>query len=1268
MPQSKLLSFRSGEIAPSMRYLSSEASYQSGLSVLINGVVRRAGGVSKRAGFRYLADLGPINTADQYPYYSLTSFISSEDRPIIATMASPIQGQTGSPVKLFNIKGEKLATYQWTVSASSLPLKAVQFEDMVFITRGTLGSFAGPNTMFLSNRFNTRGLSNNSAGLPFYPPYREPFTTLVFGKLHGSSLQWNNLASHVLKSSAAGHTVQTLLARIFAGYMTEDDRREFRVVRASKDIPGGQQGTNAQNYFGVMGYYTGDETLTTAYQGLLNIVSTSPCTYIYTITTLDGVEKIVAYSEGYGAPSDQASLKLLPLGYQTNTASTTTSISRIDFANLLEKEDYIEASIYRSYNIPTPNALGLGSMFFLEHIDPLSDEAFEDFAIEADSSRTPSLDFRLYGDGQLVVPAATNNRAFNPSGGTFGRPGSVEDESDDRLTDVVFSNYINPVTRSEVFKRFGSILAMAYHQQRLFVSYIPNNPSELRANTVGASKLDYPLAMGQPSVYRLNEAFSFNIPGKGPIYHMLSLHRLLVFSQEEVWIIMGNQEKGFVTPTEINPLLVSTDAIHPKVAPIRVGTMGYYVNRQQSKLIQINVAVTGNIEVKNIALAGEHFFNTDIVDIAGVKGKEADIIYLLRSDGRLVAITIDDDVAGFSFLTTAGKVKAIATARSEPEILGQYRSLGITRDVNETVGGGVTRGINEVNDEERLYALIERNGRIGLEYLFPREDLASEGFLYADAGVLFGERFLRDGTRYLTRRWEDTPWSATVGVPLVHKAGLSDDNAARRTQPIYNNSDNDNTIGPGLERAEQINLPAAHVPANTRPYRIAMTRENELRNLKHFHSGASRAVLNIVGNQNTLARNTAYEYTVPTGVTPVNVPYTLYGLRPGRLRITSGITPAADEIDIDPYTKPPMRLVRAVGTDGGLVRSFISSSGTDTPIRIAVGESVRIAMLQEVKRNIPSSGNTSPRIFLVAELDANLAAGISRQTSILNGRGTTIFDMAHTFPSTDCIFFYPSNGRDPLEFIVTSMPANRSYVEGYFPLGNNPDGTMFDSSLDPDIINRYLFPTRTISGLYHLAGQRVALFADGQVLSDGYSSDSLTVGLDGTLTVPSNRGNYRGFVGQGSVGLPYEFMAHTLDLEATDARSFTDEKKNITEVEVAVFRTLDLEATAEEPGNPIDNETSLSILARMDAGQSLFSSGQEYEPWVARLNPAINEPEVPFTGHLRMNIPGAWNNRGRVRFRSRKPVPTTILALYPKGIIGGSERGETIESPTPPVR
>jgi len=54
MPSGKQTSFQSGEVAPSLRFRSDAASYSTGLSKLTNMYVRRAGGVSNRAGFQFV--------------------------------------------------------------------------------------------------------------------------------------------------------------------------------------------------------------------------------------------------------------------------------------------------------------------------------------------------------------------------------------------------------------------------------------------------------------------------------------------------------------------------------------------------------------------------------------------------------------------------------------------------------------------------------------------------------------------------------------------------------------------------------------------------------------------------------------------------------------------------------------------------------------------------------------------------------------------------------------------------------------------------------------------------------------------------------------------------------------------------------------------------------------------------------------------------------------------------------------------------------------
>lgn len=93
MPSGKQLSFINGEVSPSLRFRTDLASYAQGLSKLLNGYVRKAGGVSNRPGFRYLTTSfyqGSLPREGSRPgvrIFSFTPHVDNENYLIMLTDA-----------------------------------------------------------------------------------------------------------------------------------------------------------------------------------------------------------------------------------------------------------------------------------------------------------------------------------------------------------------------------------------------------------------------------------------------------------------------------------------------------------------------------------------------------------------------------------------------------------------------------------------------------------------------------------------------------------------------------------------------------------------------------------------------------------------------------------------------------------------------------------------------------------------------------------------------------------------------------------------------------------------------------------------------------------------------------------------------------------------------------------------------------------------------------------------------------------------------------
>lgn len=166
----------------------------------------------------------------------------------------------------------------------------------------------------------------------------------------------------------------------------------------------------------------------------------------------------------------------------------------------------------------------------------------------------------------------------------------------------------------------------------------------------------------------------------------------------------------------------------------------------------------------------------------------------------------------------------------------------------------------------------------------------------------------------------------------------------------------------------------------------------------------------------------------------------------------------------------------------------------------------------------------------------------------------------------------------------------------------------------------------SMTGLEHLAGQEVSLFADGMVIASPNNSnyDTLVVDVTGVLNFPE--GEYYNW---GYAGLPYTTEIETLNLEAQDARTFTDVGKLINRVGVGVNKTM----------GGFVGQTGVTELTSM-------------EEFRTRRQTSVEEASLPYSGYLDIPFLSSWEATGRVLFKQVDPLPMSILAVYPKGVIG----------------
>jgi hypothetical protein len=163
-----------------------------------------------------------------------------------------------------------------------------------------------------------------------------------------------------------------------------------------------------------------------------------------------------------------------------------------------------------------------------------------------------------------------------------------------------------------------------------------------------------------------------------------------------------------------------------------------------------------------------------------------------------------------------------------------------------------------------------------------------------------------------------------------------------------------------------------------------------------------------------------------------------------------------------------------------------------------------------------------------------------------------------------------------------------------------------------------------VSGLWHLEGKEVAVYADGFVVSNPLTANegqALTVS-DGSISLTQPFSVI-------TVGLPYIVDLETLDIDTPQGESLASKKKNVSSVIVHLHKTRGVYVGPKAPSD--DDEDPLEHLSEVKL----------------RENESMEKPIELKTGQHEQIIESEWSSGGRVFLRQVDPLPMTILAVMP---------------------
>lgn len=165
-----------------------------------------------------------------------------------------------------------------------------------------------------------------------------------------------------------------------------------------------------------------------------------------------------------------------------------------------------------------------------------------------------------------------------------------------------------------------------------------------------------------------------------------------------------------------------------------------------------------------------------------------------------------------------------------------------------------------------------------------------------------------------------------------------------------------------------------------------------------------------------------------------------------------------------------------------------------------------------------------------------------------------------------------------------------------------------------------------LTGLWHIEGKDVSVFADGFVVAspNNDSYDVLTV-TNGSITLDRPYGVIH-------VGLPYLCDLETLNIDSNQSETVADKHMIVTKVNIHVESSRGIWVGGEPPED--DDDDPLEGLTEVKVRDD-----EDY-----------SDPVALSTEVVDVNIMGVWNSNGRVFIRQVDPIPASILAVLPAGL------------------
>jgi len=379
------------------------------------------------------------------------------------------------------------------------------------------------------------------------------------------------------------------------------------------------------------------------------------------------------------------------------------------------------------------------------------------------------------------------------------------------------------------------------------------------------------------------------------------------------------------------------------------------------------------------------------------------------------------------------------------------------------------------------------------------------------------------------------------------------------------------------------------------------------------------------------------------------------GYKPVELGMWSPHLTAGYTITDWAYQKTPQSIVFMIRSDGDLLgltyvkdQQYVAWHRHDTDGTFeavcTVPDSTEYRPYFVVKRTI--NGETKRhveqmqvRFFLEENIEAQAFMDNSIGFDGTNTGGTTLtLSSAGTYTVNDVITLTASVATFASTDIgVKYQITSATGVVVTFTITGFTSTTVVTGTVDIDVPVNLRASARTtwarcplsFAGLWNLEGKRLAVFADGNVITSPNNAaytTSVTVS-SGAVTFSTPPGAIVKF------GLPYVSQIETLNIDTAQGETLMDKKKLIKELTLMLNKTRGVFA-GEEFADEDDTD---------QRGNMYELKLREFEDW--------SEPTDLLTGPADLDIDASWNSNGRVCIAQIDPLPMEILSIAPAGII-----------------